>query len=196
MNPPAPTGKSWPLFVLAGLAFIPVFGVLFGFIAACWGLLTDRPRGLLAAAVGGGGAILNIIVLMTVGVAMIQKNPRMGGIANSIARLELDSLEAHLDTYHTVHGRYPDALTQLPRPVGVGRVLPVIDHSIGLLNVTTLYQYRANGQGQGYELFGAGPDGVADTPDDVFPTSRLADDDDILPEPPGESVSTVDSSQP
>lgn len=183
MNPPAPsTGKSWPLFVLAGLSLIPLLGVLFGFIAACWGLVTDRPRGLLAAAFGGGGAILNVAVVAIIGFSVLQQNPMFKGIAGGIARMELDSLVAHLDAYRAEHGRFPSALSDLPPPGGPGRALPMIDHSISLLNMTTPYEYRPSRDGQQYDLIGAGADGIADTADDVLPTSRRATRDSL----PGE----------
>lgn len=161
-----PPKKSWPLFLLAGLSLIPVFGVLAGFVVACWGLLTDRPRGILAAALGGAGAILNVAVLAVVGMSMMRDSPTFKGVALGIARVELDTLAAHLETYRSEHGRYPTALTDLPRTLPRG--LPLIDHSQSLLNTTAMYQYRPSSDGQDYHLAGAGPDGVSDTPDDLL----------------------------
>jgi hypothetical protein len=178
MNPPASPGKSWPLLVMAGLAFIPFLGVLFGFIATCWGLVTDRPRGLIAAAIGGAGALLNIFGIVVFGMSLMKNNPAFGGLSAGIARVELDSLESRIEEYQAQHGRYPEELAQLPR-AGTSASVPIIDHSTSLLNVTVRYQYRVGSDGQSYELFGAGPDGVADTPDDVLPTSRRVRNDTI-----------------
>jgi hypothetical protein len=56
------TKRSWPLFLLAGSSFLPGFGLFFGAVAATWGLVSDRPRAMLAAGVGATGALLNLLV--------------------------------------------------------------------------------------------------------------------------------------
>jgi hypothetical protein len=162
-------GKSWPLMLLAALSLIPVLGFLFGFAAACWGLVTDRPRGILAAALGGTGALLNLVVLAVVGLSQTTKG-QAGGLAGAIARTELDTLVSHLDRYHHAHGRYPARLADLPQPAAVGARLPVLDHSIGLLNTTIEYAYEPDKNGAAFRIRGAGKDGITDTPDDILPT--------------------------
>ena len=47
----APAPKSArPIFILAGLSFLPGLGVVFGLAACIWGLIADRPRAVIAAA--------------------------------------------------------------------------------------------------------------------------------------------------
>jgi hypothetical protein len=155
--------------VLAALSLIPVLGFFFGFAAACWGLVTDRPRGVLAAALGGGGALLNLVVLGVIGMTQTTKG-QAGGLTGAIARSELDTLVNHLDLYQAEHGRYPARLGDLPRPAGIAQQLPVLDHSIGLLNTTIEYSYEPAQDGVTYMIRGAGKDGITDTPDDILPT--------------------------
>jgi hypothetical protein len=52
--------RSWPLFVLAAAGFIPAFGLFFGAAALTWGLVSSRPRAMLAGMIGGAGALLNL----------------------------------------------------------------------------------------------------------------------------------------
>ncbi|HWA15692.1 MAG TPA: hypothetical protein VG817_04610, partial [Gemmatimonadales bacterium] len=119
---------------------------------------------------GGTGALLNIVILGAIGMS-IANMTHSGGISAIIARTELDTLANHLDLYHQEHGRYPATLADLAR--GRKRAgLPLYDHSIGLLNVTTEYAYRVEQDGLGYDLRGAGRDGITDTVDDVFPTAH------------------------
>lgn len=168
-----PRGSSWPLLLLAGLSLIPVLGFFFGVAAACWGLVTDRPRGILAAALGGAGALLNIAVIAVLGTSLANRT-HSGGISSMIAQTELDTLVTHLDQYHVDHQRYPERLADLPRPA-LGKALPTIDHSIGLFNLTTEYWYRVAEDGSSYDLRGVGKDGEAETTDDVLPTVNKDD---------------------
>jgi hypothetical protein len=156
--------------VLAALSLIPFLGFFFGFAAACWGLVTDRPRGVLAAALGGAGALLNIAVLAVIGMSIAGRS-HSGGVSALIAQSELDTLVNHLELYQSEHQRYPAQLADLPRP-GVGRSLPLIDHSLGLLNVTIEYRYAVQEDGSSYVLRGVGKDGVPESPDDVYPTGQ------------------------
>lgn len=160
---------SWPVLVLAGLSLVPILGFFFGVAAAIWGLLTDRPRGLLAAGLGAAGAILNIGILGAIGVTIASRQHK-GGVSAMVAQGELDTLVNHIELYHEAHGNYPARLADLPRPTNLGKALPLIDHSIGLLNMTTEYTYIVLENGADFDLKGAGKDGIADTADDVYPT--------------------------
>src|SRR5690349_11306906 len=122
--------SSWPLMLLAALSLIPALGFFFGVATAIWGLVTDRPRGLLAAALGGAGALLNLVILGVIGMSIANKT-HSGGVGAVIARSELDTLTNHLDLYHLDHGRYPASLADLSRGMKFTQTLPLYDHSIG-----------------------------------------------------------------
>ncbi len=155
--------------VLAALSLIPVLGFLIGVAAVCWGLVTDRPRGVLAAALGGTGALLNLVAIVVLGLGQTTRG-QSGGLAGAIARSELDTLVNHLDRYFEEHGRYPARLADLPQPPSASARLPVVDHSIGLLNTTVEYAYEPHHEGETFLIRGAGKDGITDTPDDILPT--------------------------
>ena len=49
-------------FVLGGLSFIPLIGVLFGLLAIGWGLINRRRGGKKIALIGAGGIAFTIIL--------------------------------------------------------------------------------------------------------------------------------------
>jgi hypothetical protein len=168
MTAPAPKPKrAWPLLLLAGLGFVPLFGVFFGAGALTWGLLSDRPRAKLGAILGGSGALLNIVGAMLVGV-LVQRSPDMDRARAMLARRELGQLVVELEHYRAQHGHYPATLQIL-----VGTPIPhlfinTLDHTDGVFRMQ-LYQYRLAPDGDSYDLFAVGPDGVPGTADDVRP---------------------------
>jgi len=167
-----PRKKSWPLFLLAGLAFIPMLGVVFGLIATCWGLLTDRPRAILAAGVGAAGVLLNFAACFGLGYWTIAHDGRPGGIRSQLAQTDLQALVVSLEDFHQRTGHYPERLVDLRVPFSV-RPLPIWDKTVGLFNQTRPYQYFLARDGASYQLFAVGPDGLPGTADDLLP--RLSD---------------------
>jgi hypothetical protein len=159
--------RSWPLLVLAGLAFVPVIGIFFGAGALTWGLLSDRPRAKLGAIVAGTGALLNIAGAMLVGV-LFQHSPDMDRTRAILARRELGQLVVELEHYRTGHGRYPATLQILVGVPVPHLFINTLDHTGGLLRMQ-YYQYRLAPEGDSYDLFGVGPDGIPGTADDVRP---------------------------
>jgi hypothetical protein len=164
-----PSSKSSrPLLVLGLLSFVPGIGVLFGFCACCWGLVSDRPRALRGALLGGAGMLLNFAGCAALGFWAVQRQPVPGGFRGQMAQVELSELVNQLEHYHSDHHRYPDSLRELRGPFGVP-ASNIYDRSLGLFNRSHLYQYRPAGDRQSYSLFSAGPDGRPDTPDDLYP---------------------------
>ena len=51
-------------FVVAGLSFIPVLGVVFGVAAIVWGLSPRTKGGRVRAAVGAAGIAFNVLLMM------------------------------------------------------------------------------------------------------------------------------------
>ena len=164
---------SRPLLVLGLLSFVPGVGVLFGFVACCWGLLSNRPRAMRAAMLGAAGMLLNFVGCFALSFWAVQRQHLPGGLRGQMAQVELVELVDQLEHYHADHRSYPLTLRELPHgPFGVPAV-NIYDRSFGLFNRTRLYQYRPAADGQHYSLFSVGADGRADTPDDIYP--RLPD---------------------
>lgn len=165
--------RSWPLFVLAGGGFIPAVGLFLGAAAVTWGLVSSRPRAMLAALIGGAGALLNMAGGMVI-VWRMQGTPVIAAANADVARRDLARLVGALEQYHVTNARYPRGLqvfTELPLSL---KLVNIQDNSAGALRIMPHpYQYRLAPDGRTYVLFAVGADGKPGTDDDVVPA--LAD---------------------
>jgi hypothetical protein len=162
------TKSSWPLIVLAATSFVPGFGFFLGAAAVTWGLLSDRPRAKLAIVLGGSGALLQVLLIAIIGWRM-RDSPEMRQVQTAGAVNDLNAIVLALDEYHTNRKRYPPTLLDLiGRPIPV-RFINIYDQTAGLLQQRA-YEYRPRPDGLSFDLFSVGPDGVAETEDDLRPS--------------------------
>lgn len=168
-TPGTPPRHSRPMHVLAGLAYVPLLGLLPGFIALCWGLVSDRPRAMRAAVIASGGMLLNFAGCGALAYwGITQGAGREAGRANLIHG-DLTLLVSQLERARVKTGRYPERLADL-------RVAPfdlpstnIPDRGVGWFNRTVPYRYQLDPNGQHYVLYSVGLDGTADTDDDIYP---------------------------
>jgi hypothetical protein len=172
-NTSARPKRSWPLFALAASGFIPALGLFLGAAALTWGLVSSRPRAMLAALIGGAGALLNMAGGMVI-VWRMQGTPVIVAANAATARRDLGRLVGALEQYHVTNARYPRELrvfTELPLSL---KLVNIQDHSAGGFRIMPHpYQYRLAPDGRTYVLFAVGADGKPGTDDDVVPV--LAD---------------------
>ncbi len=159
---------KWPLFLLAWLSLIPGIGFFLGSMAAGWGLVSSRPRALVAAGIGAGGALLNLIGLMVLGAYLLRDRPELAAAKVEATRQGLVEVVIALDAYRQQEGSYPSSLTILQRKLGFQRPVNVLDPSAGFLPPKP-YQYELAPDGQTYRVFSVGPDKALGTSDDIFP---------------------------
>lgn len=169
MTAPRSPKRSWPLFTLAASGFIPAAGLFLGAAALTWGLVSSRPRAMLAATIGGAGALLNLAG----GVAMVwrmERTPRFAEARAFTTGRDLSRLVGALENYRSANGRYPRRLEvfgELPLSL---KLVNIHDNSSSVFGVPHTYQYRVAPDGRTYALFGVGTDGKPGTADDVFPS--------------------------
>lgn len=171
---PPRTPAAWPLLLVAACSFIPGFGLIFGAIAVPWGMVSVRPRARLGVLIGAAGALLNVAGAFALVVLTEDTKTFTQTQAMQTAR-DLKTLVMALEDYHAKNGHYPpslQALVSVPVP-GVGVVVPthfinIYDHMKGLFLPRT-YRYEVAADGQSYDLFSAGPDGIPHTQDDLRP---------------------------
>jgi hypothetical protein len=92
--------------MLAGSSFLPGFGMFFGAVAATWGLVSDRPRAMLAAGVGATGALLNLLGGALL-VWHVEQEPSFAAAGERRARRDLAKLVGALEAYRDQQGHYP-----------------------------------------------------------------------------------------
>lgn len=101
-------------FVIGGLSFIPLVGVLFGLIAIGWGLATTRRGGGKLALIGLGGIGFTIFVY---GALFYFGGVQRGGVYDDLrskmAQSSLNSLVNIVEVYKLKSGHYPESLDEL-----------------------------------------------------------------------------------
>ena len=165
-NAPRP---AWPLFVLAGFAFIPGFGILCGSLAAAWGLLSSRRRALLAAGIGAGGALLQIGIVVAWLLIAGPGSETLSTASRQAAQEDLERLVEALEEYHVRRGAYPASLAELQRSSMATRFINIYDQAGGLFRLPRPYEYHPAADGRSYDLYSAGPDREPATADDIRP---------------------------
>jgi hypothetical protein len=160
--------RPWPLFLLAWLSLVPILGFFFGSLAAGWGLVSSRPRALVAAGIGAGGAILNLVALLALMALSLRDRPEFAAAKQVATRQSLIQVVEALEAYHSRVGSYPPSLTALTQQTGFRRPVNAFDPSAGFFP-PRLFEYRLAPDGQSYVLFSAGPDKRPGTEDDMVP---------------------------
>ena len=156
-------------FVVGGLSFIPLIGVLFGLVAVAWGLVKWKSGGSKLALIGAGGIAFSFILfggLFYFG--FVQRGGIYDNLRTKLAQSDLNSLVPLIETYRLTHGSYPESLEALK--------VSLPKDSLG---AATLYDPRISKQKQffyyakvgsdHYYLRGVAPDGKPFSPGSLAP---------------------------
>lgn len=95
-------------YVIGGMSFIPLIGILFGFVAIVWGLVTKKQGGKRLAAIGAGG-ILEFA--MKVYSAVIERCPQTGLFVGFVPGFP--GAHSQGDTLDEVNHNLHDVITML-----------------------------------------------------------------------------------
>lgn len=166
MTEPKP---KWPLFLLAWLSLIPIFGFFIGSAAAGWGLVSTRPRALVAAGIGAGGALLNLVALIALGAMTLGSDqPELAEARRVATQRGLVEIVAALEAYHHRERAYPPSLRVFTERVDFKHPVNPIDPSAGFFP-PRFFEYHPSEDRQTYQLYSVGPDKKPGTPDDIYP---------------------------
>jgi hypothetical protein len=161
-------------FVIGGMSFIPLVGVLFGIIAIVWGLVTKKLGGKRLAAIGAGGISLTIIIygaLFYFGFA--QRGGVYDDLRAKLAQSTINSLVPSIEFYKTQNEKYPESLKVLKESLPKDAFVTVFDPSVVALGGEPRYFFYERVGEDHYYLRGLGPDGKPFTGDDVVPQIPL-----------------------
>jgi hypothetical protein len=155
-------------FVVAGLSFIPLVGLIFGAVAIVWGLLTRKAGGKKLALVGGLGVGFTVLIygsLFYFGYA--QRGGMYDFLRQKLAQSSLNSLVQSVEFYKLEFGRYPVSLVELKESLPKDSFVSVFDPSD--VRSGKRYFYYAVVDENHYYLRGLGADGVAFAKDNIVP---------------------------
>ncbi|MFZ1414941.1 MAG: hypothetical protein WAS73_10250 [Defluviicoccus sp.] len=161
---------STAAYVIGGMSFIPLIGVLFGIVAIIWGLFTKKLGGKRLAAIGGGGIAFTLVLY---GALFYFGFLQRGGVYDELrvrlAQGTINSLVPSIEFYKTQNGKYPESLEALQGWLPKEGFVSVFDPSIAGLGAQPRYFFYERVGDDHYYLRGLGVDGKPFTPDDIVP---------------------------
>jgi len=161
-------------FVIGGMSFIPLLGVLFGIVAIIWGLVTSKLGGKRLAAIGLGGISFTILIY---GALFYFGFAQRGGVYDDLrvqlAQSTINSLVPSIEFYKTQNGKYPESLKVLQDSLPKNGFVTVFDPSVVELGGKPRYFFYERVGDDHYYLRGVGADGKPFTGDDILPQITL-----------------------
>lgn len=163
-------------YVIAGLSYIPLIGILFGIIAAVWGITTSQKGAKKVALIGLGGIAFTLLIyggLFYFG--FVKRGGTYDRLRHEMAQTMLTSLVQTIEFYKLQHGNYPATLEELKKSLDKNQLVSVYDPTqIHIGDKTPYFYYQLSGDGSTYYLFGVGADGKPFTADDIFPQVSIS----------------------
>lgn len=161
-------------FVLAGMSFIPLIGVLFGIIVIAWGLMTSRAGGKKLALVGLAGITTTVTLYSALGYfGAFQRGGVFDDLREQGAHSSIGYLMVSIEGYQAMHGSYPESLEALAKGLPSGTLLFINDPMAGSrLGEHPRFFYERADEDH-YYLLGVGMDGIPFTDDDILPGTSV-----------------------
>jgi Type II secretion system (T2SS), protein G len=155
-------------YVIGGLSYIPLIGVLFGIIAIVWGSSTKRKGGKTLALVGAGGIGFTILVYGSLAYFSMQSGGVFEKLRGQLAQTQLNQLVQSIEFYKIAHGTYPTSLEELQK--ATPNTLTFIHDPMQMAPAgQPKYFYYERVGTDHYYLRGIGMDGQPFTADDIVP---------------------------
>jgi hypothetical protein len=160
-------------YVIGGMSFIPLCGVIFGIVSIVGGLVTPKRGGKVLSLVGGLGIAFTVILygaLFYFG--FIQRGGVYDSLRVQLAQTQLASAVQAIEFYKLQNGNYPRTLLDLQEPSQQIPPTYIFDPTIvnPSASQSLTFYYQVLKDGRGYYLLGVGADGKPFTFDDILPS--------------------------
>jgi hypothetical protein len=158
-------------FVIGGLSFVPLVGVLFGLVAIVWGLNAKKRGGGKLAVVGAAGIAFSVLLyggLFYFG--FVQRGGLYDDLRAKMAQSSLNALVTSIEFYKLGHGEYPDTLDTLKASLKKDSIeaIYVFDPRVNASGPTGQFYYKRV-DADHYYLRGVAPDGKPFSPGALVP---------------------------
>jgi len=164
-------------YVIGGLSFIPILGVLFGIIAITWGLVTKKLGGKKLSIIGACGISVTIIVCSCiVYFDHMVRGGMFGDLRAQLAETTIHQVVQAIEFYKIQNGTYPDSLKTLRDSLPQNSMVFVHDPTdVKEGGEPRNFYYEVVDEGH-YYLLSVGPDGQPFTQDDILPKMEIGQD--------------------
>jgi hypothetical protein len=167
------------LIIFSALSFIPVIGLVFGFISIIIGLINFK-RFKILFILGVSGIAVTILIYSCLFIVQhhMEKNGKFYELEAQTTEMFLNNLSNELENYKCKYGSYPDSLEQISR---LNSMIVINDmfnkkknsfekFGIKKADKTPDFYYKLD-SGK-YKLFSVGKDGKPFTNDDIYPHDK------------------------
>lgn len=167
-------------YVIGGMSFIPLIGVLFGLIAIVWGLVTKKAGGKKLAFIGGGGITFTVVLYSSLFYfGFVQRGGIYDDLRVDLSKRNLSSLVQAIEFYQAQNGHYPESLGALKKALPEDSTVFVFDLAEPQMEGEPRhYHYELKDESH-YYLLGVGSDGKPYTSDDILPNIEMKEDSSI-----------------
>lgn len=157
-------------FVLAGISFIPLIGVVPGIICIINALIGQKENSKLLGFLGFAGIMVSVILYGIVLPSMFN-NKDFSKSFEPHAISAMTSIVRHVEYYKLQNKRYPRSMEELRANLKEGEIVFSYDVSgpISLSEKPREFYYEVINNGNNYLLFGIGVDATPFTEDDLYP---------------------------
>ena len=154
-------------YVIGGMSFIPLIGVLFGIIAILWGFKAKHSK---LKFVGTAGILFTVILYGSIGYfGFVQEDGVYDELRASMAKTQLTSAVQAIEFYKVQNGSYPESLEALQKSLPENSMVFLNDATQVNANEMKLYYYKVIDENS-YHIRSYGRDGLINTADDVLPS--------------------------
>lgn len=155
-------------YVIGGMSFIPLIGVLFGIITIIWGFIAKNTKLKL---VGFAGIMSTIILYGALGyMGFVQEDGVYDELRSTLTKTQLTSAVQSIEFYKVQNGAYPDSLQTLQKSLPENSVVFLFDTAQVSLDEMKYYYYKVIND-HSYHIRSYGRDGLINTQDDVLPAA-------------------------
>ncbi|UTM59102.1 hypothetical protein L4174_020530 [Photobacterium sp. CCB-ST2H9] len=154
-------------FVIGGMSFIPLIGVLFGIVAIIWGF---KAKSTKLKVVGLCGISFTFILYGTLGYfGFVQEGGVYDDLRFKLVKVQLTNSVQAIELYKVQHGVYPPSLEVLQESLPEGSLVSLNDAAQVSISGEKLYYYIVIDENY-YHIRSYGRDGIINTLDDILPT--------------------------
>jgi len=157
-------------FVLSGLSFIPLIGVIPGLICVVNALVSRKGNSKKLGLIGFAGIMFSVVLYGAV-LPFAMKNSGFTAALEPHAKSAMTSMVRNIEYYKLQNNTYPANMDEIRASYKEGELAFTFDMSgqNGIGKKPRDFYYELINNDQNYLLFGVGIDSIPFTEDDIYP---------------------------